>query len=74
MDNLREAVDKVIHKKLWITCVAHCRKKIKKKFSTNFVEKKSLTRASPAVTAAGDRSMLIYVVVCMYVVYVVYSM
>ena len=72
MDNLREAVDKVIHKKLWITCVADCRKKVKKKFSTNFVEKKSLTPAPPAVTAAGDRSMLIYVVVCMYVV--VYSM
>ena len=72
MDNLREAVDKVIHKKLWITCVADCRKKVKKNFSTNFVEKKSLTPASPAVTAAGDRSMLIYVVVCMYVV--VYSM
>lgn len=72
MDNLREAVDKVIHKKLWITCVAHCGKKIKKNFLKNFVEKKSLTQASPAVTAAGDRSMLIYVVVCMYVV--VYSM
>jgi hypothetical protein len=72
VDNLREAVDKVIHKKLWITCVAHCGKKIKKNFSTNFVEKNPLTPASPAVTAAGDRSMLIYVVVCMYVV--VYSM
>ena len=72
MDNLREAVDKVIHKKLWITCVAHCGKNVKKNFKKIFVEKKSLTQASPAVTAAGDRSMLIYVVVCMYVV--VYSM
>ena len=72
MDNLCEAVDKVIHK-LWITYVAHCGKKVKKNFKNFFVEKKCLTQASPAVTAAGDRSMLIYVVVCMYVV-VVYSM
>ena len=72
MDNSCEAVDKVIHKKLWITCVAHCGKKVKKKFSTNFVEKKCLTQASPAATAARGLSMLIYVVVYMYVV--VYSM
>ena len=71
MDNLREAVDKVIHN-LWITHITYCGKKVKKKFSTKFVEKKCLTQASPAVTAAGDRSMLIYVVVYMYVV--VYSM
>ena len=60
MDNLSEAVDKVIHKKLWITCVAHCGKNVKKNFKKIFVEKKSLTQASPAVTAAGGRSMLIY--------------
>ena len=71
MDNSCEAVDKVIHS-LWITWVADCGKKVKKNFLKNFVEKKYLTQASPAVTAAGDRSMLIYVVVCMYVV--VYSM
>ena len=71
MDNLREAVDKVIHS-LWITYLSHCGKNVKKNFKKIFVEKKSLTQASPAVTAAGDRSMLIYVVVCMYVV--VYSM
>ena len=71
MDNLREAVDKVIHS-LWITWVADCGKKVKKNFLKNFVGKKCLTQASPAATAARGLSMLIYVVVYMYVV--VYSM
>lgn len=73
MDNLCEAVDKVIHKKLWITCVAHFRKKIKKNFFKIFVEKKCLTQASPAVTAAGGRSMLIYSGVYIVVVVIVCS-
>lgn len=76
MDNLSEAVDKVIHKKLWITCVAHCGKNVKKNFKKIFVEKKSLTQASPAVTAAGGRSMLIYsgvyvVVVIVCIIYII---
>lgn len=70
MDNLCEAVDKVIHK-LWITCVAHCGKNVKKNFFKIFVEKKSLTQASPAVTAAGGRSMLIYSGVYIVVVVVI---
>ena len=78
MDNSCEAVDKVIHKKLWITCVAHCGKKIKKKFSTKFVEKKCLTQASPAATAARGLGRLIYssiyvvVVVYVYSIYIIY--
>ena len=40
MDNSCEAVDKVIHKKLWITCVAYFGKKIKKNFlKSQFVSK-----------------------------------
>lgn len=63
-------MDKVIHKKLWITCVAHCGKKVKKKFSTKFVEKKCLTQASPAATAARDLGRLIYSSIYVVVVYV----
>ena len=70
MDNLFEAVDKVIHKKLWITCVAYFGKKIKKNFSTKFVEKKCLTQASPAATAARGLGRLIYSSIYVVVVYV----
>ena len=76
MDNLCEAVDKVIHS-LWITCVAHCGKKVKKNFLKNFVEKKCLTQAFPAATAARGLSRLIYssiyvVVVYVYSIYIIY--
>lgn len=79
MDNLCEAVDKVIHS-LWITYIPYCGKNVKKNFFKIFVEKKCLTQASPAVTAAGGRSMLIYsgvyivvVIVCsIYIIYYIY--